>query len=150
VEKLLPGLAPTGGAHRAPLHAGPTLFDLLGTLVWLAGFLFEAAGDAQLLRFKRDGANAGRLLRTGLWAYSRHPNLFGDAMLWWGFFLIALGTPYGWATLYAPLFMTYSLLKVSGVALQEKTLAASRPGYAEYMRATPAFVPWFPRRRLSS
>jgi len=80
----------------------------------------------------------------------RHPNLFGDALLWWGFFLIALGTPYGWVTLYAPLFMTYSLLKLSGVALQEKTLAASRPGYAEYMHATPAFVPWFPRRRLSS
>jgi steroid 5-alpha reductase family enzyme len=83
----------------------------------------------------------------GLWRYSRHPNYFGDAAQWWGYYLIAASTGCGALTLFSPLLMTLLLVRVSGVALLEKALRYSKPGYAEYMERTPAFVPWLPRRR---
>jgi steroid 5-alpha reductase family enzyme len=84
------------------------------------------------------------VLDRGLWRYTRHPNYFGDALLWWGVFLFAAATPAGWVTVVSPLLMTFLLLRVSGVTLLERGLAETRPGYAEYVRRTSAFVPWWP------
>ena len=123
-----------------------TWADLAGIALWLTGFAFEAIGDAQLDSFKADPASAGQVMDRGLWGYTRHPNYFGDATLWWGYGLIALLTPWGWAALLGPLVMTLMLLKVSGVAMLEKTIATRRPGYEEYVRRTSAFVPRPPRR----
>jgi steroid 5-alpha reductase family enzyme len=103
-------------------------------------------GDAQLARFKSDPAHRGRVMDRGLWRYTRHPNYFGDALVWWGFFLIALATPGSAWTVYAPLLMTFLLLRVSGVTLLEKKLVEARPGYADYVQRTSAFIPWRPRR----
>jgi len=121
------------------------LWDILGAALWGIGFGFEAVGDAQLARFKADPANRGRVLDHGLWRYTRHPNYFGNACLWWGFFVIACAVPWGVATFPAPLAMTWLLLRVSGVALTERNMS-TRPGYAEYVARTSAFVPWPPRR----
>ena len=129
-------------AQPAPLG----FLDAVGALVWVVGFGFEAIGDWQLAQFKADPAQRGRVMDRGLWRYSRHPNYFGNACLWWGFFLIACAVPWGWLTFPAPLLMTWLLVRVSGVALTEKVMGA-RPGYAEYMARTSAFLPWPPRRR---
>ncbi len=118
--------------------------DLLGFLVWAVGFGFEAVGDWQLLQFLRDPANAGRIMRSGLWRYSRHPNYFGEATLWWGVFLIALGAPYGWVAVLSPLTIDFLLLKVSGIPMLEKRWEGN-PEFEEYRRRTNALVPWFPR-----
>lgn len=122
-----------------------THFDILGTLLWFIGFGFESVGDYQLVKFKKNPDNKGKVLNTGLWKYTRHPNYFGDATLWWGYFLIALSVPYGHYTLYAPLIMTFFLLKVSGVALLEKGLKQTKPEYEEYAAKTSSFIPWFPK-----
>jgi steroid 5-alpha reductase family enzyme len=119
--------------------------DALALACVMIGLTFEAVGDRQLQRFRTDPANRGRVLDSGLWRYSRHPNYFGDALLWWGLFLFAAATPAGWVTIVSPLLMTFLLLRVSGVALLERGLADTRPGYAEYVRRTSAFVPWWPR-----
>jgi steroid 5-alpha reductase family enzyme len=132
----------------APGRLGP--LDVAGFAIWLAGFLFETIGDAQLARFKTDPANRGRVMDRGLWRYSRHPNYFGDALLWWGIFLPAASTPWGWATAIGPALMTFLLLRVSGVALLEQGLESSKPGWRDYARRTSAFVPWFPRHRRES
>lgn len=131
----------------APTPATLTGLDLLGLLVWLIGFAFEATADWQLARFKADPANRGRVMNQGLWRYSRHPNYFGEALMWWGLFLITLATPQGWWAIVSPLTITFLLLKVSGVVLLEKDLVARRPEYREYMKTTSAFWPWFPKRR---
>jgi steroid 5-alpha reductase family enzyme len=119
--------------------------DAAGVLIWLAGFLFETVGDWQLARFKADPANAGRVMDRGLWRYTRHPNYFGEALVWWGFWLIAASAGHAW-TVFAPIIMTLMLLKVSGVALLEKDLQVRRPAYAAYMERTNAFLPGPPRR----
>jgi steroid 5-alpha reductase family enzyme len=116
-----------------------------GAAVWLVGFVFESVGDWQLRRFAADPANRGRVLDTGLWRYTRHPNYFGDATVWWGLYLLACGTWAGAATLPAPLLMTFVLAKGTGKPLTEKHLSSSRPGYAEYVRRTSGFVPLPPR-----
>ena len=119
--------------------------DVAGAGLFLVGFLCEAIGDAQLARFKADSANRGKVCDVGLWRYSRHPNYFGDATLWWGLYLLACAVPGGWRTIASPIVMTVLLLKVSGVALLERGLVSTKPGYAEYIARTSAFVPWFPR-----
>ncbi|MHB1846613.1 MAG: DUF1295 domain-containing protein [Deltaproteobacteria bacterium] len=118
--------------------------DLAGLVLFAAGFLFEAVADWQLQSFRRDAANRGKVLDTGLWRWSRHPNYFGEAVLWWGFWLLALGQPLGWATALAPALMTFLLLRVSGVTLLDAHLKSSKPGYEDYARRTSTFVP---RRR---
>jgi steroid 5-alpha reductase family enzyme len=120
-----------------------TFFDVIGTMFWVVGILFEAFGDWQLAQFKSDPNNKGKVLNTGLWKFTRHPNYFGDALLWWGIFLIAL--PNGWWTVFSPIVMTTLLMKISGVALLEKTLVKTKPQYADYVKRTNAFLPWFPR-----
>lgn len=137
----LPVQIAQGGADPAGLG----WFDLLGALVWAAGFAFEAVGDRQLARFKADPANRGRVLDRGLWRYTRHPNYFGDALLWWGLWLIAATVPGALWTIPCPLLMTFLLVRVSGVRLLEATMG-QRPGYGEYTRRTSAFLPRPPRR----
>ena len=133
-----PLLAAQAGA--APLG----LLDAAGVLLWLVGFVFEAGGDWQLARFKARPENRGKLLTTGLWSWTRHPNYFGDACLWWGYWLLAVAAG-GWWTVFAPMLMTALIVKVSGVALLEKDLSKSKPGYAEYVRRTSAFLPRPPK-----
>mgnify|MGYP003393691379 CR=1 FL=1 len=119
------------------------VMDYAGILLWVIGFLFELIGDWQLARFKADPTKRGSVLDTGLWRYTRHPNYFGEAMLWWGFYLIAIGAG-GWWTLFAPLLMTFLLLKVSGVTLLEADIHERRPAYRAYVNRTNAFIPWRP------
>ena len=129
----------------SPVPPGLTWLDGIGVAVWTVGFLFETVGDEQLRRFKADAANRGQVLQTGLWRYTRHPNYFGDAMVWWGLFLIALSAPGAVWTVFSPALMTFLLMRVSGVTLLEKGLRASKPGYAEYVARTSPFFPWPPK-----
>jgi steroid 5-alpha reductase family enzyme len=125
---------------------GLAITDYIGSAVWLVGVSFEAIGDFQLARFKADPANKGKVMDRGLWRYSRHPNYFGNATLWWGLFIISAGTPWGIATVFSPLLMTFLLTRVSGVALLERTIKKRRPEYEDYERRTSAFIPLPPKR----
>lgn len=118
------------------------VLDMVGLLLWAGGFVWEAVGDHQLTRFKERASNRGHVLRTGLWRYSRHPNYFGEALMWWGIWVMALSVPGGWQTAIGPLFITFLLLRVSGVALIEKHFSAN-PEYLAYQKRTNAFFPWF-------
>ena len=123
------------------------ILDFLGTIVWTVGFIFEAVADWQLYRFKTDPENKGKVMKKGLWAYSRHPNYFGESLIWWGLFLITLATPGSFWTVISPVVITFLLLKVSGVTLLEKTIVDSRPEYREYIESTSSFIPRLPRKR---
>ena len=123
-----------------------TWIDYLALPVWLVGFFFEAVGDWQLVRFKANPANKGKVLNTGVWRYTRHPNYFGDSAQWWAFYIIALAAG-GWWTIFSPIIMTTLLMRVSGVTLLEKTLKDEKPGYKEYVQTTSEFIPWFPRKK---
>lgn len=125
--------------------ASPGIVAWLGLAIFIAGLGFEAIGDAQLAAFKRDPANRGQVMDRGLWRYTRHPNYFGDSLLWWGIWLIAIGSGASWWTLVGPALMTFMLVRVSGVALLESDMAERRPGYAEYIRRTSSFIPRPPR-----
>lgn len=114
--------------------------DVVSLLLWLVGFGFETVADWQLMRFKREPANRGRIMRSGLWSLSRHPNYFGEAVLWWGIGLLAFPVG-GWLAFLGPLMITFLLLKVSGVAMLDAALVEQRPGYAEYIRTTRSFLP---------
>jgi len=122
---------------------GPQLgwFDVIGIIVWLVGFTFEAVGDAQLARFKTDPTNKGKLIQSGLWGYTRHPNYFGEVTMWWGIWLMALSAPNGMLSIIGPLTITWLILKVSGVSLLEKKMM-NNPDFAEYERRTSMFIPW--------
>jgi steroid 5-alpha reductase family enzyme len=124
-----------------------TWLDMLALPVWLIGFFFEAVGDWQLARFKANPANKGKVLQTGVWCYTRHPNYFGDAAQWWAYYLISVAAR-GWWTIFSPIIMTALLLRVSGVTLLEKTLKQEKSGYKEYIETTSEFIPWFPRKKL--
>lgn len=117
------------------------IIDLLALLIWFIGFLFEAGGDFQLATFKSNPSNKGKVLNTGFWKYTRHPNYFGDSAVWWGFglFSIAAGS---WLAVLGSVLMTLLIIKVSGVALLEKSLKNNKPEYQEYIRKTSAFIPW--------
>jgi steroid 5-alpha reductase family enzyme len=132
------------GQTDATPDLGP--LAVVGIAAWVTGLAFETVGDLQLARFKADPANAGTVMDRGLWRYTRHPNYFGDACLWWGIGLVGAETG-AWWTLIGPLVMTVLLLKVSGVALLERSLARRKPGYEEYVARTSAFVPMPPKRR---
>jgi steroid 5-alpha reductase family enzyme len=135
---------PAQVAQLRPEPAGLTILDLLGLGVWTMGFSFEALSDRQLKTFLADPANRGKVMDRGLWRFSRHPNYFGDSLIWWGIFLVAAATPGGWMTVFSPIIMTFLLMRISGVPLLEKALAERREGYAEYMARTSPFFPWPP------
>jgi steroid 5-alpha reductase family enzyme len=124
--------------------AAPGWLDGLGLALWLIGMSFESVADWQLAHFKTRPENRGRVLDSGLWRYSRHPNYFGEACVWWGFYCLAAAAG-AWWTLPAPLIMTGLLLKVSGVSLLERDIADRRPAYRQYIRQTNAFIPGPPR-----
>ena len=118
---------------------------MLGGSVFVVGFSFEAVGDWQLSRFLARPGSADRVMNEGLWRYTRHPNYFGNCCLWWGLYLLSVAYGAPWWTVFSPMLMTVLLLRVSGVALLERTIGSRRPGYAEYVRRTSAFVPRPPR-----
>jgi steroid 5-alpha reductase family enzyme len=124
---------------RRPLN----MLDSLGIVVFFIGFLFETVADAQLARFKANPDNHGKVLDTGLWRYSRHPNYFGEFCVWWGFYLVGLAGG-GWWSIVGPALMSFLLLKVSGVVMLEKTIGDRRPDYHRYVTQTNAFFPWKP------
>jgi steroid 5-alpha reductase family enzyme len=121
------------------------VIELVASVVWLIGFLFETVADYQLYSFKSDSDNRGKVLNTGLWAYSRHPNYFGEFLIWWAYFLFAMSSG-AWWTIFAPLLMTVLLLKVSGVSLMEKGITERRADYRRYIESTNAFIPGKPHR----
>jgi steroid 5-alpha reductase family enzyme len=118
---------------------------IIGGLIAIIGIAFETIGDAQLEAFRRNPDNKGKVMDAGLWRYTRHPNYFGDFCVWWGLFLIAAETPYGWLALPGPLFLSWTLMKWSGAPLLERGLTETRPGYADYVSRTSGFFPWFPK-----
>ena len=120
------------------------VLDAVGVVVWAIGFSFETVGDLQLAQFRANPENKGKVLNSGLWRLTRHPNYFGDFCVWWGFFLVALSAG-GWWSVISPLLMSFLLLKVSGVAMLERTIGDRRPEYADYIRRTNAFFPGPPK-----
>jgi steroid 5-alpha reductase family enzyme len=127
-----------------PPDLGP--LAVLGVLLWLVGMVFETGGDLQLARFKADPAHEGQVMDRGLWRYTRHPNYFGDFCVWWGVFLVAAETGPGRWGVVGPIVMTDFLLKVSGVAMLERDIGSRRPGYADYVARTSAFLPRPPKQ----
>jgi steroid 5-alpha reductase family enzyme len=132
-----------GMLERAPV--GPA--TVIGAAVWLGGFVFESVGDWQLARFKAGPRSQGLIMDQGLWRYTRHPNYFGDSCMWWGVFLIALGSWAELPTVIAPLLMTYILTRGTGQRLTDQRMAATRPQYADYAARTSSFIPLPPRGR---
>jgi steroid 5-alpha reductase family enzyme len=130
---LLLALVP--GASRV------TFLDMLGGLVWAIGFAFEAIGDQQLKEFKANPKNKGKVCNIGLWDFTRHPNYFGDAAMWWGIFLLSMNSYLGIFGVFGPALMTFFIVRISGVMLLEQKLMESKPGYRQYCKDTPAFFP---------
>lgn len=130
----LPLLAAATGAPQLGL------LDVIAVAVWLMGFGFETVADAQLAAFRARPQNRDRVMDSGLWRYSRHPNYFGECAIWWGFYLLAVAAG-GWWSFPAPLLMTLLLLRVSGVTLLERDIGDRRPAYREYVQHTNAFIP---------
>lgn len=121
------------------------MIELIATGIWITGFILEAVADQQLYRFKSNPENKGKVLDTGLWAYSRHPNYFGEFLIWWAYFLFAMSTG-AWWTVFSPILMTLLLLKVSGVSLMEKDITERRKNYRQYIESTNAFFPGKPKQ----
>jgi steroid 5-alpha reductase family enzyme len=120
--------------------------EVLGVVFWLVGFLFEAVGDYQKSKFKANPENKGKVMQSGLWKYTRHPNYFGDALLWWGIFLLAYPSGLVYLSIISPILMNFLLLKVSGVAMLEKKYS-DNPEFEAYANKTNAFIPWFPKEK---
>ncbi len=121
------------------------ILDYLGIIIWIIGFTFETVGDFQLSNFKRDSKNKGKILHTGLWKYTRHPNYFGDSAVWWAYGIFSIAAGSYWQAIGA-VIMTLLILKISGVSLLEKTLKETKPQYKEYIQKTSSFIPWFPKK----
>lgn len=132
-------------AQLSGMPEGLTWIDYLGAALFAVGLGFEATGDFQLARFKADPANAGRVMDRGLWRYTRHPNYFGDACVWFGLWLLACDHPFGFALVISPLLMTYFLVKVTGKALLERRMKRAKPDYAAYIARTSGFFPLPPK-----
>ena len=122
----------------------------LGVIVWAVGMFFEAVGDWQLAAFKKDPDNQGKIMDRGLWQYTRHPNYFGDACVWWGIWIVAASSWAGVLTIIGPIAMTLFLTRVTGAALNEKGMRQSKPGYDEYVRRTSGFIPMPPKENAEA
>jgi steroid 5-alpha reductase family enzyme len=133
-----------GQISKTPSHL--TVLDVAGLVIWLAGFVIETLADRQLKRFLADSTNKGKIMNRKLWKYSRHPNYFGESLMWWGIFIMVLSTPWGVWTIVSPILITYTLLKLTGVTLMEETQFAGNPQYRQYIRQTSSFIPWFPKK----
>lgn len=129
----------------AVAHGSVAVVAVFGVALWAIGLTFEAVGDAQLNAFKADASNKGKIMDRGLWSWTRHPNYFGDACVWWGIFLLCASAWPGVVTVLSPVAMTYFLVFATGARLLEKSMSA-RPGYAEYQKRTSYFFPKPPRR----
>tara|TARA_B100000780_G_scaffold75255_1_gene50635 strand:- start:1544 stop:2323 length:780 start_codon:yes stop_codon:yes gene_type:complete len=134
------------GISSSKSNGSLEVVDYIGIVVWLIGFIFEAGGDFQLAQFKRHDKNKGKVLNTGFWKYTRHPNYFGDSAVWWayGIFSIAAG---GYWQIIGSIIMTILIIKISGVSLLEKTLKDTKPQYQEYIKNTNSFFPWLPKNK---
>lgn len=121
------------------------LFYTLGIFVWIFGFIFESVADWQLKNFISNPENKGKIMQTGLWKFSRHPNYFGEVTMWWGIFLIAIFLPYGFYTIFGPLTITFLILFVSGVPMLEKKYEGNLD-FEDYKKRTSRFIPWFPKQ----
>jgi len=139
--------APILGAQYYNTHESIGFMDIMGMIIWLIGICFEVGGDWQLARFKTNPLNKGKVLRSGFWKYTRHPNYFGDACVWWGFGLLSIAGG-SYIPIYGSILMTLLIIRVSGVFLLEKSLNKSKPEYREYIKSTSAFFPWFPKNRI--
>ena len=137
--------APLLGAQYSGNDKGLGIFDFIGIFLWVIGFIFEAGGDFQLAQFKANPSNKGKVLDNGFWRYTRHPNYFGDSAVWWGygFFCLAAGS---YLPVLGSILMTGLIIKVSGVALLEKSLKEQKPQYKDYIEKTSSFLPWFPKK----
>lgn len=122
------------------------LLAMLGTGLWLLGFFFETVGDYQLSRFKGDASNKGKILDSGLWRYTRHPNYFGELAQWWGLFLIALESPWAWLGVVGPLMYSWLVINVTGQATLDKKLTREKPEYADYLSRTSGLIPMPPKK----
>jgi steroid 5-alpha reductase family enzyme len=140
--------APLLGAQYYGLDSSPDILDFAGIVLWIIGFTFEAGGDLQLVLFRADPSNRGKVLDKGFWRYTRHPNYFGDSAVWWGYGLICLASGCIFPAL-GSLLMTALIINVSGVALLEKSLKEQKPQYIDYIEKTSVFLPWFPRKSNS-
>ena len=138
---------PLLGVNMYSISKNLNLLDYLGIVVWIIGIVFEAGGDMQLARFKKNKSNKGKVLDTGFWHYTRHPNYFGDSAVWWGFGLLCLSAGSIWLVA-GSVIMTILIIKVSGVALLEKSLKDQKPEYTSYILKTNSFIPWFPKNKL--
>ncbi len=118
----------------------------VGVLIWAVGWMFETIGDWQLVQFKKDPANRGRVMDRGLWRWTRHPNYFGDFLVWWGLYMVSAQSESWWWTISGPLLMSFLLIRVSGVALLESSLSQRLDGYSDYVRRTSSFYPRRPRK----
>jgi len=134
------------GINRLSDGVSLNIIDFIGVLVWTIGFIFEAGGDYQLTKFKKSSAGKRKVLNTGLWRYTRHPNYFGDAAVWWGYGIICMAAG-GYWYLTGSVIMTLLIINVSGVALLEKTLKDQKPEYIDYISKTSSFFPWFPKKQ---
>ena len=135
---------PLLGINTSDSSGDLKVLDYIGIIVWLIGFVFEAGGDFQLARFKRNIANKGKVLNTGFWKYTRHPNYFGDSAVWWAYAIFSIAAGSYWQII-GSIIMTLLIIKISGVALLEKTLNDTKPLYIEYIKKTNSFFPWFPK-----
>lgn len=120
--------------------------DLLGIALWCLGFYFEAVGDEQMRKFKKETSNKGKIMRSGLWRYTRHPNYFGEATMWWGVFFLSLGFYNGYWAIASPIVISFTLLWISGVPMLEKKYKDNQK-YQDYIRNTPTFIPFWPKKR---
>jgi len=136
---------PLLGISESKQSGNLNLLDYLGFLVWMIGFAFEAGGDFQMAHFKKNPNNKGKLLNTGFWKYTRHPNYFGDSVVWWAYALFSMAAGSYWQII-GSVVMTFLLIKVSGIAMLEKTLRSTKPQYQEYIQKTSSFFPWFPKK----
>ncbi|MCJ7679308.1 MAG: DUF1295 domain-containing protein, partial [Candidatus Aminicenantes bacterium] len=130
---------------NASMKPGLTWLDGLGVAVWVIGFCFETMGDLQLARFKKNPSNKGKIMTSGLWRYTRHPNYFGESAMWWGIFLITLSVPGGWVGVVSPVLITFILLFVSGVRMLEKKYG-DNPEFQAYAERTSVFIPFPPKK----
>jgi steroid 5-alpha reductase family enzyme len=128
----------------------PLICWALALMIWNISVLGEGLADSQMERFRSNPANKGLVCRDGLWRYSRHPNYFFECLHWAAYMPLAVGAPWGWVSVLAPVVMALLLMKLSGVPMLEEEMARRKPGYAEYMRTTSALIPWPPKRGRSS